>query len=152
MSVFEVVGMSPEDQAAWQAALGVPGNIVVDVSSAQIKALNASPVELVPAPGANKIIVPVSAVGFLSFGTTQYTVGGGEAVISYPGVFGSMMSFGNLIVASGNLISARSVSAFADFDGSIINQPLVLTNQSADYADGDGTLKVLVTYNIVDLS
>lgn len=47
--------------------------IAVTLSAADILDLNGTPIELIPAPGANKMILLMNAFGFLDYGTGAYT-------------------------------------------------------------------------------
>jgi hypothetical protein len=151
---FEVVGMSAEDRTAWQEALGVPGNVVVEVSSAELLAINSSPIEIIPAPGAGKIVVPVSTVVFYYFGSVPYDN------VSSPNLYwgpysnsnslNSLFGFANVVVAESDKFSQYAGDAGYGYPlDQIINAPIVLAD-SANWINGDGTLKFLVTYNTID--
>ena len=74
----------------------------VSLSAADIIAMNGTPVELVAAPGAGKIILVDQYLMSFTYGTTQFT-GGGDYRIEYGGVTGTnIMS----VAGDGNVIKA----------------------------------------------
>lgn len=124
----------------------------VDLSSAQILALNSTPVAMVAAPGANKALVPIYVCGSLAFGTTQYATNVTLAV-GNPTV-GSLVSFSNsFLPASSSVLTfkvASNLNALALVN--IVNQPLNVFVQTGDPTAGDSTLRVFVTYQLVSLA
>jgi hypothetical protein len=121
------------------------------LSSAQILALNSTPVQLVAAPGSGKIVVPLEVILNYTHVSTNYN--GGSLQI-YESVGAPLRS--------GNTIINAAVSSILDFydngaaNGTgikpyIANTALMLTNASSNPTLGDGTLKVTVLYKIVTL-
>ncbi|MBZ9794323.1 hypothetical protein [Mesorhizobium sp. ES1-4] len=148
---FEVVGMSAENQAAWQTALGVSRNVDVNITSADILALDSVVKELVAAPGAGKVCRIDSIVVKYSFGTIEYT-GGGHIYFQY-GASGvtylRISSSGSPLLGSNDqfLIAGPFGAVFTVFE----NQSIVM-KASAAFLDGDGTAKVSIAYTVIDLS
>ena len=127
----------------------------VEVSSAEMLALAASPKELVAAPGADSVLEFVSAVLIYDSAATDYTVQADENMaIRYENGAGTIVS---LTVESDSLIKEAAsdgvrviheIAGFQDTDiYSYINKSLVLDNiGSGEWDDGTGTMTVKITY------
>lgn len=123
-------------------ALDVDGSwttTTVDISSAQLLALNSTPVNILDAPGDGKYYEYRARLEY-TFGGTAYTVSGG----------------GYLYLDQGNpdaYFSAQAITQSEDatsFAYSImanINQPVVLTSAS-NPTTGNGTVRLVVQYKI----
>lgn len=141
------------------------------ITSAQLKTLIANPIQLVPAPGVGKMIVPV--YGFLSyhFNSTAYTnTAGGdwcfqlgpviagnaaEAALSYFGGSSDLMDAHVDAFIANSLYAMTGLAAIAPALQRSLgeNLPLFFTrNQhevgTTELATGDGTLVVEVDYSI----
>lgn len=128
-------------------------NAQVRVSSAQIMGMNANPVEIIPAPSNGNMVVLRGIVNTYLFGTTQYTGGGALG-----------LEWGNTAALAGP--AASTTLAGATFDGytasnnfeltpdntdtlaNIANMGVYLSNGTAAFATGDGSLLVNVSYVI----
>ena len=151
---FEVVGMSAADQTAWQHSLGVPVEDAISVSSAEILALHSDGKQLVAAPGAGKIVQIRWATISYTFGTVEYTGGGG--ILFRYGVDGTSSLFIGIsnqpFLGSVNqyMIASPDQGVFTSYE----NQPIVMVshNNGGDSAflDGDGTAIINIAYKIVD--
>lgn len=126
----------------------------VRLTSAQIKAMDATPVQMIAAPGANKMIIVGRIVGTYLFGTTQYTAGGAIG-----------LEWGNAAALAGP--AASTTLAGATFDGytasnnfeltpdntdtlaNIANMGVFISNNTAPFATGDGTLLMNISYQVV---
>lgn len=126
----------------------------VRLTSAQIKAMSATPVQIVAAPGVGKMVIVGRNVNTYLFGTTQYTGGGAIG-----------LEFGNTALLAGP--AASTTLAGATFDGytasnnfeltpnntntsaNINNMGIFISNNTAPFATGDGTLIVNLNYQIV---
>ncbi len=71
------IGLTDKDDLIIPKRRGVAE---VTITSAQLLALNATPIEVVPAPGANQAIVP-TLVALRKEAGTAYTAGAGEDVV-----------------------------------------------------------------------
>lgn len=130
---------------------------IVSVSSAEILTLNSSPKRLIDAPGANKMIIVRFMQLDYDYNSIAYASGGNLGA-----VYGA---------TSGNNATGTTSSAFlqntsdrilgltgpqtatASFARTaVVNQPVDLFSTTLDYTTGNGTLKVYIQYNIVDLS
>ena len=148
---------------SWSSVAG--GGFVetqIVLTSAQVKALRATPIQVVAAPGAGKFINVVTLSYKLNYGGSNVFVAGAAQTINcaYTNVSGTALSatgFLNAsIVASSNqiayLIMANQPGAAAT---SYENQPIVVYNTSATEISGnaanDNTITVSLTYQILTL-
>lgn len=159
--VFEVVSpyylhylLNQEDEPVGDTLLFAS----VRLSTAQLLALDATPVELVPAPGAGKVIVPHGNV-ILSyeFGTTPYITGS----VGFQFMNGTIDTF--VFIAGGEVGLLESVvsalafglisdSAFAgrtDMSGAALK--LKITGSGGPITAGDGALRIIVPYSVLTL-
>lgn len=125
--------------------------IEIDLSSADILALSATPKILVPAPGTGKIINVLGIMTSLSVGGTPYTGGSGVSV-RYNGLVTNLVTALNTftIVNTTDLIrTAHAITPLNDITLGI--NKAVQLEDGTPYISGNGTLKVFITYNIVTL-
>lgn len=131
-----------------------PMQAQVNLTSAQILGMYATPVQIVAAPGVGRIVLPIAYQGTYTHVATQYAAGG---------VIG--LEYGNAANLAGP--AASSTLAAATFNGyaasntfvltvdatdtlaNIANQGLFLSNQTAAFTTGDGTLRMNVIYAIL---
>lgn len=136
-----------------QRAIGMVYEKMVTLTAAQILLMYTTPVELVEAPGANKVIQFLSAALFLDHSGTDFAAGGDLKIQTISGnVAVSDVSpaaeFMNLTVDSYEIIQALS-----DSTSVAVNDGLEITNASAVHTGGGtSTVKVLVRYCIHDFS
>lgn len=135
----------------------------VSLTAAQVKALAATPITLVPAPGADRALEYVGAVVRLVAGTEVLAedVGGSNLQVKYTD--GSGVAVSEEIEMTGFITQATDYQtrslALKDAivaDTGAANQPLVLHNVGAGEitgnATGDAVLELFVTYRDHDLS
>jgi hypothetical protein len=136
----------------------VPSFIDVTLTDAQVKALRATPIALVVAPGKPSVYREfVSAVLVSSAAAGAYVVGTNDLVVRQNGTTGVILS--DVIETAGFLDQAavKSSSARAKLDpiGFLLNRSLVLHNSGAsEFTGGNAanTLKVRVYYRDIDLT
>ena len=125
---------------------------VVTLTAAQIIAMNGTPQPILPAPAAGQVLVIDQILAQMKPGATQFT-GGGAVTFQYHGTA--------VVPHSGNIPAATITSATGSENvvppptGTI--QPpaatgLDITNATAAFATGNGTLVVTVFYSIVTLN
>jgi hypothetical protein len=143
---------------------GLVQSVKMTITSAQILALNSSPITVIAAPGANKFIYVFGAVYRTHFGTTRYTVSDQTIGLYYPpastgdiadsaGAGSGVGTALNSLVDSIVFTTNGSVP-FGGGDGvsALANNSVVLSSQSADPTGGDGTMSLNVLYCVLDVS
>lgn len=110
----------------------------VSISSSEIKTLNASPKELIAAPGAGKAIIPMGITYSFTYGTTQYTAGNNIRT-SFSTTTGAALDAGiggAQITAAANSIT-NCAQPFGNDDNIVENDSIILRNIGTEYATGD---------------
>ena len=125
----------------------------VEVSSAEILALNATPKTLVAAQGLNKAIELISVVMFLDYNSIPYESNGILGVYEADAA-GTLVS--DTVVLADFLGKEEDTVKFvppvtADFSMSV-NVPLVLTMATGESTAGNSPVTVKVTYRVHDFS
>lgn len=131
-----------------------PQTATVRLTSAQIKAMYDTPVLMAAAPSATSIIQVGRIVGVYLFGTVQYTAGGAIG-----------LEAGNVAHGAGparsTTLAAATLNGYAasntfeltpdntDTVANLIGLGVYLSNATADFATGDGTLIMNVGYQII---
>jgi len=120
----------------------------VTLSSAQVLALNGTPIEVVPAPGvgrANLVLVAVASVAFVSAAyatNTTLTVGyGGAGILSITGILAATSS--KVAMAAGTIAAVATATAQ--------NAAIVVSAASGNPATGDSPVTISVLYTTVNL-
>lgn len=129
---------------------------IVELSSAQVKALAATPITLVAAPGANKMLEFVSAVLILDKGTAyDDAAADGNLVIRYTdgsGVIVSAEIEADAFIDSAADAVTRAIpvnnAIVAAAATGCVNQALVLHNNGNEFTTGTGVLQVNITYRL----
>lgn len=132
-----------------------------EISSAQILDWHNTEVDILPAPGAGKIVRAVSIDLLCRFGTTPYTFSGGTQQITP--CYGSNTSVNAGTAAGTFLTLVTSVDKIVGLGppgletfnhnlSLLENQKISIKHLSGgSYVGGDGTIKVLTTYFIINL-
>jgi hypothetical protein len=127
----------------------------VTIPSADVLDIFSTPFELVPAQGANTIIVPTSIQGQMIYGTTPYATdgeidiycGGTRSVFILPPddgfLFGTVSRVVNGFAASSNNVTDTQYVA---------NQPLTIKTVGANPTAGDSDIRIFGTYKVIDIS
>ena len=128
----------------------------VHVTSAELLALATTAKELVPAPGADKVLEFVSAVVKHNAGTAYVEVGApDEMVIEYSGGqdVSAEIDVTNFLAVTDDEIRylASTVAATVDLEA-LKNTSLVLFNSGTDWTTGTGTVDVRISYRIHDFN
>jgi hypothetical protein len=126
----------------------------VTLSVAQLQGLKDNPVTLVPAPGADMAISPVSATLQYNFGTQHYAGGHGKFIITLgPYDTDNSMAAFDAVNTAGfvDQDSNQTVTLQADpiDPNTVTNLDLEIVNFGPPLIDGDGTVTVTVNYNLV---
>lgn len=124
----------------------------VQLSSAQILALDTTPVTAIPAPGIGYAIAPISVAYQYNYGTVAYT--GSSNILAYLNTKTLYDSLFNIYFAIILYTSNKSGTNFASSptpaDGIVENQPLLLGALSP-FADGDGDLVLWISYVLIEI-
>src|SRR3990167_2502663 len=124
----------------------------VSISSANILGMFATPVEVLAAPGAGKIRIIDEVVFSFTVGT-QYA-NGGNVRLQYDG---DTVNILNNTFATGNVTGASSVweqmsSNFVSTTAAVsTNKAIKITNATAAFITGTGTLKLFILYRDITL-
>lgn len=125
------------------------------ITSTQVLALNATAVEVVPAPGANKYLIFLGATVFLDYAGTAYADDAGEdLVFTYTDKNGAKVSHsldGSLFDAEADVIAfAYPLNAAASVLEAAEDKPLCLWLEGGEWITGNSPLKVRTYYREVD--
>lgn len=126
--------------------------VIKTITSAQIKALYASPVELIPAPGAGKYIIIESVVVFFNYGTIAYLSGGNISITNSGGGISFVSSVLTTTYLRGmtSVITRKTPPETYFGQSSLVNIGCYLKNISAsEYTNGDGTIKLIINYRVI---
>jgi predicted RecA/RadA family phage recombinase len=142
---FGPVGSADLDPSLLQKA-------VVTLMAAQIQAMFGAPVNILPAPAAGQILAIDQIIVQMKPGSTQFT-GGGAVTFQYHGTAVNPHG-GNLPAATVN--SATATENVLAPPSATYPPPtatgLDITNGTAAFANGNGTMVVTVFYSIITLS
>ncbi len=126
----------------------------ITLTSTQIKNLHASPITIIPAPGANKMVVAVSLVGKFNYGTTPFTAIPNQGINLFAGTnksLGTLMD--SVYLNSTNDFNVfNPPQPFLDISANLENQPITLYNAEITEITGnatdDTTVDVYVQYYV----
>jgi len=124
----------------------------IALTTTQVKALFASPAELVAAPGAGKVVDLISAVLFLDYASATYDTQGTLTIQT--GTTGTAQSdaiadSAFLYKTADQYTGVQVLSAERTIDA---NESLVLSCATANPATGDSPVTVKVSYRILDFN
>lgn len=131
------------------------------LTSAQVKALRATPATLVAAPGAGKINIVDSVFFYLTYGSNVFTESSDNLVVEYGDsgvdITGAIETTGSWLVASANAFGAAVPAAILTGAAATagVNETIQLTNtgdgEIAGNAGNDNTVTVVVNYHTIEL-
>lgn len=141
--------MQSENGTSW----GPVGRLtaVVTLTSAQVLALNTTPITLVAAPGTGNAVIFDGATAKLVFNSTAYTDSSGVLTIAYTNSSG--VAVGPTIPAS--FVTTSSGTAYAYVPpvatelAPAVNAPLVIYCTSANPTAGNSTIQVTIQYHVL---
>ena len=127
------------------------------LSSASVLNMYATPIQLLPAPGAGMLIVVRQVVFSINFLNTQYANGGNIALQYGSAAAGAGVKACNVLSAA--TFNAWNVSSGISVDGLVanssnantVNQGLYLSNDTAPFINGNNILHASIWYAIVIL-
>lgn len=118
------------------------------LSAAQLQAIKATPISIVSAPGAGKIILPISWVTSYTKVTTDYDAGGGPLVATFDTLTSAICALSpdlSAFTASGVVMGNDIYTAVGT---AIANKALFVSSLLADLTTGDGTVTIQLYYKI----
>jgi hypothetical protein len=127
---------------------------VTSLTSANILALDGTPITLVPAPGVGFRIVPLLIQIVFFGGSVAYTDAGGAVSIS-AGSMAQALTNNNIFLTT--VSPNKAIQQIGSFSGSDVagnpptddNAPLVISKITNNFAAGNGTAKITVQYLIL---
>lgn len=128
----------------------------VSLSSAQLDSLHNSPVQLIPAPGAAQVIVPLAAVVAYKPGSAAYSVDNGSHLVIYEGALsnaiGQISAVGLADQPGSQVYMALGLNGVGGAQGTLENAPLMVKNDSSvEWSAGNGTATITVYYIVAPL-
>lgn len=153
------------DGANWtSASAALPSQLnvaTITLTSAQIKALHGTPIELIAAPGAGKTIIIMSPVWakFTYGGNNVFSAGSGQVVSLYYGTTTNLTSSlvtnvainGTNTVHFNQSVISTTGSASTNFENKAINAYNVTVAEISGNAANDNTISITVLYYIATL-
>lgn len=130
----------------------ITAKVVLDAS--QLSTFGSVPIEVIPAPGAGRMIQPISAYGEYTHVTTAYANFGIPGLTHQPtsGSLPLRFSIGLMDQAYSYVQFAAVINTGYGAGFTAENQPLYFTDDdSSDPTTGDGTLTLYITYKIIKL-
>lgn len=126
-------------------------SIEISLSSAQLLAINTTPIEAIPAPGAGKAILLMDEQYFsYTFVTTAY--GPNDNLTLLYGAATQIESFTNALNGAVSTITGEVANQLSATATTLIdNQAVNISSLTGDPTLGDGTGKFFIQYRIVDL-
>lgn len=123
--------------------------VKLSISSEELLSLNTTALDLVDAPGDDKVIVPISVYAKYTHVSTAYTFGG-NINISLFGV-GSRISLSSALITSASNQYTQN-STISTITGSSHANKKYIVQATANPTLGDGTLEIWFHYRIIDLT
>lgn len=132
-------------------AVGPILSLTTPLSAADILTLDTIPVELVPAPGAGKMVVPQSYLAQLTAGATAYA--GVSLKVGFNITMSPVGIDSSFLTGAVNSVATGPAYEILAPQSDVENKALILyTDAPTAPPSGDGTLQITIFYSIVDLS
>jgi hypothetical protein len=127
------------------------------ITTAEVLALNATAVNVVPAPGAGKYLMFMGAIVFLDYNSAAYADDAGEdLVFKYTDKDGASISHtldGSLFDGTADaVVYAYPLNAAASVLEAAVNAPICICLESGEWLTGDSPLKVRTFYRTITLA
>lgn len=121
---------------------------IVNLTSADLLAMNSTPVEVVPAYGANTVVCFKSALLIYDDQGTDYANGGAITINYAGGAAQSSTLASTFLTANGDKIWNLEKLNAANGLTQLNNTGLVITNASAPFITGTGICRLHITYTV----
>lgn len=130
--------------------------VEVNLTAAQFNGMYATPVQLIPAPGANNVVIVDKVVLNMTFVSAQYAAGGAVG-LQYGNTAHLAGPAASATEAASDFTSAAASTLFQFGSGlsngvavaSVANAAVYISNASGAFTTGDGTFNVRVWYKII---
>lgn len=140
-----------------QLALDVAATATVNLTAAQVNGMYATPVQLLAAPGAGKLIIIDQILWDIAFVSAQYAAGGAITAQYGNTVHGAgPAASGSLTAASLNGVAASGYLSNGGIAGSLnvaasasLNTAVYLSNATGAFTTGDSTVTMYIKYRVV---
>ena len=130
---------------------GTVQTATVTLTSAQLRHLHASPVQLVATPGAGQFVDIISAAYQYKVGSTPYSTDAGGSFVIWPSAIYPIAATG-FIDQTSNTVAVAGKSTETVYQTVVENTAIMLRNDSAtEWSGGDGTVTITVSYRVVAL-
>ncbi len=156
------------DGTNWSSAAAAAGSGIITITgsltNAQIKALRATPIQIIAAPGVGSVIRIINAVGKMVYGGTNvFTAGASQTIALYfgPGttaIWVSPLLTNAMIVASSTRISSINPTGLAlstTVNATLDNQAVYVYNTVATEITGnaanDNTINYSISYQVITI-
>lgn len=122
---------------------------IVQISSAQILALNATPVQLVPAPGVGKIVIADRFIFKIVRTATAYA-NGGVIEFRYTNAAGALVAatIAAAVITGGAGTEFNTVGGVVSTLTPVANAAIVVDNATAAFITGTGVAQITVFYRV----
>lgn len=132
--------------------MAIERKVKVTLSSAQVLTLNTIPVEIIPAPGAGKIINIISAIGRNTFNSVAFDAPGDLIIANTSDVaVGIFSENGNVLVNAGVDKLNKMTPVYTSTKQFSENEAVVARLKTGNPTVGNGAIDVYVTYEIITL-
>ncbi len=145
----EGVSLVPADIVGQDSALST---VNVSLTSTQIKALNSTPVALIPAQGAGKIIIVDEILLEMTRTGTAYA-NGGALEFRYTNASGAKVSAdiaASVVTTGGAGVEYNRVGGVSTSLTPVANAAIVIDNATAPFITGTGTARVYLRFRVID--
>lgn len=127
-------------------------NTKVSLTSAQILALNTTPILCIPAPGAGKVIDVLSVLVKYNYGTSPYSVAAGGLALRSLGTTSRQLNIIKSIIEQTFSTLTHSNAYYADNNDQLLsNVAVYIEALTSNPTGGDGTIDLYINYRIITL-
>lgn len=129
-------------------AIGSVRKVLVNITSANILAMNGAPVTVVAAQGAGTTIALRKCVAIFDSTATTYA-NGGVIYLSYNSTTPITNNLAATFVTAGDKVYSLNPLVAAGGNNMLVNTALTITNDTAAFITGTGVIRLLVEYEVV---